>query len=309
MKLVALQAVARPEEFYEEARNLDRLEHRNVVRIYGAGQFDDDRLFLSMEYLEQGSASPKEEGHFIAARRACRLITDVSHGLAYIHREGFLHRDIKPANILIGDDGAGKLSDFGLAERMSSSGSAAGVGYLVHLAPEECNGGRATIASDIYALGMTLYRLLNGDDLLPPYTDYDELEELILAGRFPDLNRHQPFVTLRLRQVMKRAMAANPSERYSTVDEFRNALEQCPVRVDWDQPEKTASSVVWKGTDGSRHWEVTVTTSGRSAWTIESRTGTDTLRRRSSDGFSGKGKPACQTQLRKLLTRITETGR
>lgn len=312
LKLVNEADVRNPEEFFREAQRLDQLAHPNVVRIFDAGRFDDTRLFLAMEYLAHGSARPSTPGGFLPLRRAKSLLSDAARGLEYIHQQGFLHRDLKPGNILIGDDGAGKLSDFGLAERMNATGEASPFGYSLHLAPEEVAGEPASRMSDLYALGMTAYRLLNGDELLPPVTSDAELDLEIRNGRYPNRSLHQPFVTRRLRRVMTKAMSVEPSERYQTAGQFRRALEQCPVFCDWGfsiDPAQQGRGV-WTSNGLPRTWEISFSTSG-ARWSIETRyrTGEGGSRRQTNRCYTGQGSQKRRQALASILSSITDTGR
>lgn len=137
-----------------------------------------------MEYLPKGSLEDESKGAYVELTRAKRLMIDVLRGLEHAHCRGVLHRDIKPANILIGRSLEGKLSDFGLAISVGMKLKALGVkqyAYVVHMAPELYKGKPNTVASDIYACGMTLYRIVNGDAffILPPA---DELEDRVCDG-------------------------------------------------------------------------------------------------------------------------------
>jgi len=118
-----------------------------------------------------------------------------------------LHRDIKPANILIGESSEGKLSDFGLA--MSLKSIAAGLqnikdyAYVYHLAPEVIESKSYSVLSDIYACGVTLYRLVNGDAYLPTFDAIDDVKDLILSSKFPDQNKYREFIPKNIRALIK----------------------------------------------------------------------------------------------------------
>jgi eukaryotic-like serine/threonine-protein kinase len=120
-----------------------------------------------MEYLPEGSVESKYAGRPLPLSVARRYICGVAWGLQYAHDLGYIHRDIKPANILIGKTGVAKLADFGLAIKSQATGAASPYGYMTQLAPEVFENDVINIATDIYALGVTAYRLVNGDAYLP----------------------------------------------------------------------------------------------------------------------------------------------
>ena len=122
-----------------------------------------------MEYLANGSLDDEAKGAYLPLTRAKRLIVDVLRGLEHAHHQGILHRDIKPANILIGNYKEGKLSDFGLAFPIGVDPAKLAIreyAYVLHQAPEINRVADYSVASDIYACGMTLYRMINGDSIL-----------------------------------------------------------------------------------------------------------------------------------------------
>jgi len=119
---------------------------------------------------------------------AFKILEDISWAVEYAHQRGYIHRDIKPGNILLTGEWKAKLSDFGLATSIPRGGTASPYGYLTHVAPEVLRTGSTSKASDIYALGVTAYRLINGDGFLPEISEHDEIQDLILSGKYPDRN-------------------------------------------------------------------------------------------------------------------------
>lgn len=233
VKLVRPSKVLDPTEFYKEPQTLMQLRHDNIVRVEDAGTNHDGTLYISMEYLPSGSLESKFKGGPVLLSRARRFLTDVSWGLQYAHQQGFIHRDIKPANILIGLKGEGKLSDFGLATRAPRGQSASPYGYLTHLAPEVFQTDLTNTLTDIYALGVTAYRLINGDRYLSVIDTNHELIDLVIEGKYPDRTHYRPHVPRQIRQVINRAMNLEPSKRYQTAAAFRLALEAITLRCDW----------------------------------------------------------------------------
>ena len=154
--------------FLQEASILARMQHSNIVAtqtpFLEAGQ-----IYLPMEYLSGQSLEQilKTDGSLWSAERAVNIIRQVAAGLGYAHRQSpaVLHRDIKPGNIQVLDDGGVKVLDFGLARTLgdkSMTGTGKAVGTPAYMAPEVLEGRKASPRSDIYSLGVVLYRLLAG---------------------------------------------------------------------------------------------------------------------------------------------------
>jgi serine/threonine-protein kinase len=153
--------------FVAEARAAARLSHPNVVAVFDQGD-DDGTLFLAMEYVpgrtlrdvirEQAPLSPA---------RALDLLAPILSALSAAHDAGIVHRDIKPENVLIADNGAVKVADFGLARAVSATGNTATQGLLMgtvsYLAPELVTDGSADARSDVYSSGILLYEMLTGN--------------------------------------------------------------------------------------------------------------------------------------------------
>jgi serine/threonine protein kinase len=173
VKLIRPDKIINPSNFFHEAQLLKMAEHPSIVRVEETGTLSDDTIYVAMGYLSKGSLEDEAKGAYVALSRAKRLMVDVLRGLEYAHSKGIIHRDIKPANILIGDALQGKLSDFGLAITKESISKSIGVkdyAYIIHLAPEINTINDYSVASDIFACGVTLYRLVNGDSYLPRLT-------------------------------------------------------------------------------------------------------------------------------------------
>ena len=171
IKFVPPHKIKNPTNFYEEPQTLVALKHDNVTEITDAGRTPDGQLYIAMEYYPQGSISDKTKGGIVPLIESIRLASDICRGLEYAHAQEFIHRDIKPANIIIDNNGHARLSDFGLATKVDLDGTASPYGYIGHLAPEVITNDITDKRTDIYALGVTIYRLINGDSYLPMTID------------------------------------------------------------------------------------------------------------------------------------------
>lgn len=155
-----------------------------------------------MEFVPEGSVEDQFQGAVVPVVTALQVVAEACRGIEFAHSRGYIHRDVKPANLLRAADGRTKVSDFGLATRTAGVGVTSPYGYVIHCAPEVIDPGETTAETDVYALGMTLYRLLNGDSFLPDVAELGvPLDEAVVAGDFPDRTRfrdHIPKAVVRL---------------------------------------------------------------------------------------------------------------
>ncbi len=262
------------ENLFQEAQILKLAEHPNIVRIFDTGRFSDGRIYLSMEYIERGSLEDEASGAYVHLTRAKSIMIDVLRGLEHAHTKNILHRDIKPANILIGKANEGKLSDFGLALPDLSTVNLSLVKqyqYILHLAPEVNSLKDYSILSDIYACGVTYYRLVNGDSFLPQ-VPLDKVRERILAGTYPDRNNYRDFIPLSLRRVINKAMNISPSKRYQSAGKMRHAIEQLNVYRNWNE-KRLQNGYRWSSGLAKSCYEVEKIKVDQTNWKIETKKG------------------------------------
>jgi serine/threonine-protein kinase len=214
---VAVKLLARgadPRRFRREARAVAALAHPNVATLYDYGEAGE-RPFMAFEYLSGGSLEERLAAGPLGVKEVERVARDLAAGLAYAHAHGILHRDLKPANVLFDASGNAKLADFGIAQIADEAGlTSAGtvLGTASYLAPERAAGEAATPASDVYAFGVILFRMLTGR--LP----FESRNALDLATMHRD--RPPPAVTdfredapARLESLAFAALAKSPSDR------------------------------------------------------------------------------------------------
>lgn len=233
VKYVPTSRVIDPTNFYKEPQTLMALRHDHIVKVEDAGKTRDGTLYVAMEYLPRGSVDKVFKGAPIPLSFAFKILEDISWALEYAHQRGYIHRDIKPANILLARSGKAKLSDFGLATRVPRGATASPYGYLTHVAPEVFRTGRTSKASDIYALGVTAYRLINGDAFLPEISDPCDIQDLILSGAYPDRDHYRPYVPSQVKRIVNRCIAVNRTNRFQTAADFRRGLEGVSMCCDW----------------------------------------------------------------------------
>lgn len=203
-------------QFHQEGQAAAALVHPNIVTLHAVGHIAGVH-FLEMEYVLGRSLQQliREEGP-LPADQALRLTCMVADGLAAAHRAGIVHRDVKPDNILVTQAGVAKIGDFGLSTRkVAPSGfdsSKTICGTPNYMAPELFQGKDATPASDVYALGLSLYQLLIGR---LPWTKTSILE-LVQDGRketVPDIRSFRPELSLELSECVAQLTASDPAQR------------------------------------------------------------------------------------------------
>jgi Protein kinase domain len=224
------------ERFEVESRLAASIDHPAVIPVFEAGEADDV-LYVAMRWVEGRDLRRllADEGPLDPAR-AVDLLDQLAAGLDAAHAGGLIHRDIKPANVLLEGEGA-FLSDFGLARTSSAGDSATQVGGLVgtvdYLAPELVDGGAATVASDVYALGCVLFEMLTGS---VPFRADGLVAKLNARLRTdaPAPSTLRPELPRGFDAVLRRALARDPARRPRTAGELaaaaRRALRTAPAR-------------------------------------------------------------------------------
>ena len=210
----------------QEARRMARLRHEHVVQVYGAEQHDG-RVGLWMELVRGTSLEQlvQQRGSF-GASEAALIGLDVCSALAAVHGAGLLHRDVKAQNVMREDGGRIVLMDFGTGEDLAGTNRL--VGTPLYLAPEIFAGQRASVQSDVYAVGVLLFYLVTGTF---PVTARS-MEELARAHRQRDrrsLRDLRPDAPQAFVGVVERALDSDPIRRFSSVGELETALRDSLV--------------------------------------------------------------------------------
>ena len=162
------QGVAR-RMFINEARSAGRLDHPNVLKVYEAGE-DNDQPYMVMEYIHGGDTLRNycKSDTLLPIPTVVRIVRQSADALDYAHTQGVLHRDIKPANIMLTKDGAAKIGDFGIARRLGVDQTQI-VGWFgspLYMSPEQARDQDITSQSDLFSLGSVFYEMLAG---VPPF--------------------------------------------------------------------------------------------------------------------------------------------
>jgi serine/threonine protein kinase len=211
--------------FQQEGRAVAALDHENVLKIYDVGR-EGDHYYLVLELLRgrelQALIDEKER---LDVDEALEYVAQAARGLAAAHRKKLVHRDIKPSNLVIEPDGKLKIVDFGLAAEAEGAFSGGRLGTPHYMSPEQCRGGNAGTASDIYALGITLFHALVGH---PPFAGSKTTEEITqkhLEGKRLEPEKIRTDIPRRVGDLVRRMTRMNPDQR-PTAQEVYQEISQ-----------------------------------------------------------------------------------
>nr|WP_249808598.1 serine/threonine-protein kinase [Bradyrhizobium sp. 166] len=206
----------RKKNLLAEGQNLSRAEHAHVLKVHGLLESQtSDAIHLVMNFCPGGCLEKIYKQGPIPLADVRKYATEVTMGLAALHARGMIHRDIKPANILLNKRGAAQLSDFGLVTDNIILGYASHQGYSDHLAPEVINGGGTSVKTDIWALGMTIYRLLHGAEW---YAQLPQPRHVVGKGGFATSLPFLPHIPKAWRTVLRTMMHDDTGARYQTAN-------------------------------------------------------------------------------------------
>jgi serine/threonine protein kinase/tetratricopeptide (TPR) repeat protein len=213
------------EHFQQEAQTIATLLHPSIIRVFDYN-VQDGVPFLVMDYAPGGSLRRHfSRGNSIPLPQILSTIKQVADALQYAHDQKVVHRDVKPENILLGRREEVLLSDFGLAALVHSSASLStqdAVGTLVYMAPELIEG-HPRLASDQYALGIVVYEWLCGNRPFEGSPTEVIVQQLTMPP--PLLHERVPTIPLELEQVVLRALAKDPRQRFASIQDFATALQ------------------------------------------------------------------------------------
>ncbi|HKP84574.1 MAG TPA: protein kinase, partial [Blastocatellia bacterium] len=214
------------ERFRTEAVTLARLNHPNIATLYTFMRQGND-FFMVMEFVRGETLdSVIRRTGAIECNRAVMLFCQALEGIDYAHRLGIIHRDIKPANMMLTQEGAIKVMDFGIARvlgsaRMTREGHV--VGTIEYMSPEQVRGNETDARSDIYSLGILLYEILTGKVPFTSTSEFDLMRAQIEEAP-PPPRTFAAHIPLSIEQAIMRSLAKRADARYQTAGEFRAAL-------------------------------------------------------------------------------------
>jgi serine/threonine-protein kinase len=204
-----------------------QLDHPQIVRIHEVGT-EGDLSYFAMDLCPDSLASVLEREGPMAEGRLLGIAIDIADALSYAHAAGVIHRDIKVDNILLREDGSAVLTDFGIARaagQATSTGVNMTIGTPHYVSPEQAQGRPLDGRSDLYALGVTLYKAATGD--LPfRSTDWFELARMHVEDPPTPPTARRPDLSGRLERVILRCLAKHPDDRYPSAAELAADLRE-----------------------------------------------------------------------------------
>ncbi|MEO9057471.1 MAG: protein kinase, partial [Ktedonobacteraceae bacterium] len=226
--------------FLKEARSIANLVHPNIVRVLEFG-VEGDLPFLVMDHAANGTLRQRHpKGTQVPPPVVAAYIKQVASALQYAHEQRLIHRDIKPENMLLGRNNEVLLSDFGIAvvaqsSRYQQSNQDVG-GTIAYMAPEQLQG-RAVPASDQYALGIVVYEWLCGER--PFQGSFPEIASQHMLATPTPLRSRVPGLSPAIEEVVQRALAKDPQQRFMKVQAFAQTLEQAAQPGQYSQSQPT----------------------------------------------------------------------
>ncbi len=214
--------------FEREARLIARLEHPAIVPVYDVGE-DEGRPYFVMRYMNGGSLADRIKQGVFSIAEATRILEIIAPALEEAHNQGIVHRDLKPSNILFTANGFPCISDFGIAKVLQAEGSTLTsesmiIGTPAYMSPEQAAGKPIDHRTDIYALGIILFEMLTGRQ---PYQADTPMGVAIkhITDPVPNILEVNPGLPAWIQEVIARAMAKDPEQRYQTATELVNDLK------------------------------------------------------------------------------------
>ena len=215
--------------FQREALSASSLTHPNIVEVYDVGE-DHGMYYIVMEYVEGRHLKDliKKRGK-LTTSEVIDIMLQITDGMSVAHDSYIIHRDIKPQNIMILENGLVKIMDFGIAMALNSTQltqTNSVMGSVHYLPPEQASGKGATLQSDIYSMGILMYELLTGK---LPYKGDNAVEIALkqLKEPLPDIREELPNIPQSIENIIIKATAKNPKNRYADAREMHEDLLTC----------------------------------------------------------------------------------
>lgn len=229
--------------FEREANSASSLRHPNIVEMYDVGE-DDGKYFIVMEFINGKTLKSliKKRGA-LNLTEAIDIMLQITSAIACAHESLIIHRDIKPQNVLILEDGRIKITDFGIALALNNNEltqTNSVMGSVHYLPPEQASGSNATVKGDIYSIGILMFELITGR---VPFRGENAVEIALkhMKEPIPSVKAINPEIPQSVENIIIKATAKNPKNRYDTVAEMYEDLRFC-----LDDDRKNESRVVLK---------------------------------------------------------------
>jgi tRNA A-37 threonylcarbamoyl transferase component Bud32 len=227
--------------FHREARSVARLHHPRVLEIYDFSGEGSEEAYIAAELLTGPTLKIwREKQKEVPAEVAAAFVIEIAQALEAAHAAGIVHRDVKPENVLLHENKAVKLTDFGIADMVDSqSMTATGqiLGSPGHMAPEQIEGKDCDARTDLFSLGTVLYYLATGR---LPFTGRNPHQVLkrIIDGEYADPLRVNPTIGGRMRAIIVKTLDRDPAQRFQSAAELAQELADFLAESGFDDPEK-----------------------------------------------------------------------
>lgn len=230
--------------FKREALSVSNLSHPNIVEVYDVGE-EDGNYYIVMEYIDGKTLKQLlQKRGALTLTEVLDIMSQLADGLSHAHEAYIIHRDIKPQNIMIEDNGLIKITDFGIATAINSTQltqTNSVMGSVHYLPPEQASGKGSTIKSDIYSLGILMYELLAGS---VPFKGDNAVEIALkhMKEKVPSIRKQNPTIPQSVENIIIKATAKNPKNRYESVRDMYADLQtamdrQNDKRLVYEYPE------------------------------------------------------------------------
>ncbi len=246
------------QRFIQEAQAASAMDHPNICTVYDIDQTEVGQMFICMACYHGQVLQEKMDRGPLELEQAVDIAIQVAQGLAKAHKQGIVHRDIKPSNLLITEDGQVKILDFGLAilaGEMQSKAARTVSGTAAYMSPEQARGEEVDHRTDIWSLGVVLYEMVAGQKPFPG--DYEQAVIYSILNEDPKpLLESRASAPGELEEVVTKALAKSPLERYQRLDEMLGHLMgikeelESPVRV-----QKPIAVITFENQTGERGYD------------------------------------------------------
>jgi serine/threonine protein kinase len=244
------------QRFQREAVTAANLKHPNIVVIHEVNTHEGQD-YIVMEFLE--GVTVRQEIQRLTALplpRVCKILSQLASALDYAHAQGLIHRDIKPANVILGDGDHATLTDFGLVKastagvQLTQVGTT--VGTLEYMSPEQVIGDEIDHRSDIYSLGVLVYEMLVGRVPYKGHTPIEVLHNLVYDPPTPP-RQVNPDVPPQVEQVVLKALAKRPEDRYQSAGELARSFERAAIAAGALAPTTRETAWLLRAQDGHEY--------------------------------------------------------
>jgi serine/threonine protein kinase len=236
--------------YCHEARTMFAVADPNIVQIEYVCEIPGD-ICLALPYFPKGSLTSLIANGPLGLKQFVKTAHGILAGVARIHGKHLLHLDLKPSNIFVDGLDNPLIGDFGQARRLAVDGTVKfPTVYRWSMPPEVWDSHVAIVESDVYQLGVLMYRIVNGEPIYHlqklSISSDAQLQDRICRGRFPDPRFFLPHVPKRIRSIIRKALKPKPSERYHSVSELASALGKVHLPLNWTTNYVGAGAYTWR---------------------------------------------------------------